>query len=180
MRTYTVDDVVRSGACYRRKKIEFLWDDREAMSWQDIRQLNVPLADKVWFGTHAVLTSRVQRMAFDLECCRVCLRLVRHVDSRVLAALIVAERFHAGDVTDAELKQAHESLVLVPSGPDGVNEFVCAVSRTTSRMELHLLGGDNSWAVSRQAVAIQGYGAADIERHRQLAHITALAQEETE
>lgn len=179
MRTYTVDDVMRFGACYRRARVEQLWDGREALSWQDVLQLAVPRADKVWFGTRAVLTDRAQRMAFDLECSRVCLRLVSHVDSRVLAALHVAERFHAGDAGEAELAQAHASLVLVPSGTGGVNYFRCAVIRTTSSLRPDVLGGANSMIVARQAANIQSSRyALERERDRQLAHITELTEQE--
>jgi hypothetical protein len=72
MKTWTVDEMVATGACYSRERIVVLWAWREALSPRDILTLDIPAQDRLWVcwrqeaftpAQHAAILDRIVRRA---------------------------------------------------------------------------------------------------------------------
>lgn len=50
MKRYTVDDIMAFRPCdnYTRDRVEELWDGREALTAEEIAELDIPIMDRLW------------------------------------------------------------------------------------------------------------------------------------
>lgn len=74
METWTVDQMVKTGACYSPDRIKELWGDRTVLSLTDILALDIPAVDRMWIVWRPTTLTEAQR---KLLCDRIVERAVR-------------------------------------------------------------------------------------------------------
>jgi hypothetical protein len=80
MKTWTVDQMVKEGACYTPERIAELWARRTALALPDILALDIPSVDKMWVVWRPKAITVVQQQ-----------HIVEHIVARCIQAHALSE-----------------------------------------------------------------------------------------
>ena len=105
--TWTVREMVATGACYSAERIAELWAEREALTLRDILVLNIPAQDRLW-ACWRLLTTTQRVMVIN----RIVRRAVETFARPEPSTTVWARRWLDGDAnarTTVEVVEAAEA-----------------------------------------------------------------------
>jgi hypothetical protein len=109
--TVTVADIMAAGPCedYTLERVSELWGGNDTLTPQQIAELDIPAADRLWALINACMDDTKRRL-FACDCVERALQREsaagREPDSRSWEAISVSRGFAYGDASEAELAAA--------------------------------------------------------------------------